>query len=121
MHSIQRCLLLLRGSELNLACGSRSTWCGAGERAAVPTTPDRRRSGLCSTVPAAHGSKRLSIAPSRCNTRREEDMVNPIRRKLLKTGAAAAAMAATPKLLAQQGGSEGGGRFYEKGNVRIRY
>jgi len=48
-------------------------------------------------------------------------MVNPIRRKLLKTGAAAAAMAATPKLLAQQGGSEGGGRFYEKGNVRIRY
>jgi pimeloyl-ACP methyl ester carboxylesterase len=48
-------------------------------------------------------------------------MVNPIRRKLLKTGAVAAAMAATPKLLAQQGGSEGGGRFYEKGNVHIRY
>ena len=48
-------------------------------------------------------------------------MVNPIRRKLLKTGAAAAAMAAAPTVLAQQSGSEGGGRFYQKGNVRIRY
>ena len=48
-------------------------------------------------------------------------MVNPIRRKLLKTGAAAAAVAATPSVLAQQNGSEGGGRFYQKGNVRIRY
>jgi len=48
-------------------------------------------------------------------------MVNPIRRKLLKTGAAAAAVAATPSVLAQQSGSEGGGRFYQKGNVRIRY
>jgi pimeloyl-ACP methyl ester carboxylesterase len=48
-------------------------------------------------------------------------MVNSIRRKLLKTGAAAAAVAATPSVLAQQGASEGGGRFYQKGNVRIRY
>jgi len=48
-------------------------------------------------------------------------MVNPIRRKLLKTGAAAAAVAATPSVLAQQSGSEGGGRFYQKGNVRIRF
>ena len=48
-------------------------------------------------------------------------MVNPIRRKLLKTGAAAAAVAATPSLLAQQSGSEGGGRFYQRGNVRIRF
>jgi pimeloyl-ACP methyl ester carboxylesterase len=47
-------------------------------------------------------------------------MVDPIRRKLLKTGAAAAAMAATSSVLAQQGPS-GGGRFYQKGNVRIRY
>ena len=45
-------------------------------------------------------------------------MVDSIRRKLLKTGAAAAAMAAAPSLLAQQSGS---GRFYERGNVRIRY
>jgi pimeloyl-ACP methyl ester carboxylesterase len=47
-------------------------------------------------------------------------MVNRIRRKLLKAGAAAAAMAATPSVLAQQSGN-GGGRFYQKGNVRIRY
>ena len=47
-------------------------------------------------------------------------MVNSIRRKLLKTGAAAAAVAAAPSVLAQQNGSEGG-RFYQKGNVRIRY
>src|SRR5262245_10876835 len=47
-------------------------------------------------------------------------MVDSIRRKLLKAGAAAAAMTATPPLLAQ-GGNREGGRFYEKGNVRIRY
>ena len=49
-------------------------------------------------------------------------MVDPIRRNLLKTGAAAAAaMAATPSVLAQQAGSGESGRFYQKGNVRIRY
>ena len=48
--------------------------------------------------------------------------MDPIRRKLLKTGAAAAAMAATPgALFARQGGNDDGGRFYERGNVRIRY
>jgi hypothetical protein len=48
-------------------------------------------------------------------------MVDSVRRKLLKTGAAAAAMAASPSLLARQSGTGDGGRFYEKGNVRIRY
>jgi pimeloyl-ACP methyl ester carboxylesterase len=48
-------------------------------------------------------------------------MVDPLRRKLLKTGAAAAAMAATPSVFAQQGGNGGGGLFYQKGNVRIHY
>ena len=48
-------------------------------------------------------------------------MVNLIRRKLLKTGVAAAAIAATPKVLAQQSGSAESGRFYQRGNVRIRY
>jgi len=48
-------------------------------------------------------------------------VVDSIRRKLLKAGAAAAAMTATPSLLAQQSGSRDNGRFYEKGNVRIRY
>src|SRR5438093_1380643 len=48
-------------------------------------------------------------------------MVDPIRRKLLKTGAAAAAMAATPSVFAQQGGNGESGRFYQRGNVRIRY
>jgi pimeloyl-ACP methyl ester carboxylesterase len=48
-------------------------------------------------------------------------MVDPIRRRLLRAGAAAAAMAAAPaSLLAQRGNGEGG-RFYQKGNVRIRY
>jgi pimeloyl-ACP methyl ester carboxylesterase len=48
-------------------------------------------------------------------------MVDPIRRKLLKTGAAVAAMAATPSVFAQQTGNGESGRFYQQGNVRIRY
>ena len=50
-------------------------------------------------------------------------MVDSTRRKLLKTGAAAAAaaMAAPRSVLAQQAGNEEGGRFYQRGNVRIRY
>lgn len=48
-------------------------------------------------------------------------MVDPIRRRLLKTGAAAAAVAAAPNVLAQQGSDSGSARFYQKGNVRIRY
>jgi pimeloyl-ACP methyl ester carboxylesterase len=47
--------------------------------------------------------------------------MDPIRRKLLKTGAAAAAMAAAPQVLAQQGAQGDAARFYEKGPVRIRY
>ena len=42
-------------------------------------------------------------------------------RKLLRTGAAAAALAATPSSLRGQRGDDDGGRFYERGNVRIRY
>ena len=57
-----------------------------------------------------------SRAPIRPRGRREWIR---IRRKLLKTGAAAAAIAATPSLFAQQNGE--GGRFYQRGNVRIRY
>jgi pimeloyl-ACP methyl ester carboxylesterase len=48
-------------------------------------------------------------------------MVDRIRRKLLRTGAAAAAMAVTPPAFAQQRGNGDGGRFYQRGNVRIRY
>jgi pimeloyl-ACP methyl ester carboxylesterase len=47
--------------------------------------------------------------------------MDPIRRKILKTGAAATAIAAAPKMFAQQTGQEGAARFYEKGPVRIRY
>src|SRR5438876_7122252 len=48
--------------------------------------------------------------------------MDPIRRKILTTGAGAAAIAATaPQVFAQQGGQGGAGRFYEKGPVRIRY
>jgi pimeloyl-ACP methyl ester carboxylesterase len=48
-------------------------------------------------------------------------MVDSTRREFLKTGAAAAAIAATPSVLARQGGNEAGGRFYQRGNVRIHY
>jgi len=48
--------------------------------------------------------------------------MDPIRRKLLKTGAAATAMAAVPRVFAQQTGREGAAMsFYEKGPVRIHY
>jgi pimeloyl-ACP methyl ester carboxylesterase len=48
--------------------------------------------------------------------------MDPIRRKILKTGAGMAAMAAAaPQGLAQQAGQKGTARFYEKGSVRIRY
>jgi pimeloyl-ACP methyl ester carboxylesterase len=47
--------------------------------------------------------------------------MDPIRRKILKTGAGAAAMAAAPPIFAQQSGQEGAARIYEKGPVRIRY
>jgi pimeloyl-ACP methyl ester carboxylesterase len=49
-------------------------------------------------------------------------MMDPIRRKILKTGAAATAMAAVPRVFAQQAGQEGVAMaFYEKGPVRIHY
>jgi pimeloyl-ACP methyl ester carboxylesterase len=47
--------------------------------------------------------------------------MDPIRRKILKTGAAATAMAAAQGVLAQTGQSEAGMSFYTKGPVRIRY
>ena len=46
--------------------------------------------------------------------------MDPVRRKILKTGAGAAAIAATPRVFAQQS-APGAGRFYEKGSVRIHY
>ena len=47
--------------------------------------------------------------------------MDPIRRNILATGAAAAATAAAPQVFAQQGDRAGPFKFYEKGNVRIRY
>jgi len=48
--------------------------------------------------------------------------MDPIRRKLLKTGAAATAMAAAPRVFGQQTGKGGTAMsFYEKGRVRIHY
>src|SRR5215467_12448925 len=44
--------------------------------------------------------------------------MDPIRRKLLKTGAAVTAMAAAPSVFGQ---SAQGGTFYEKGDVRIHF
>ena len=49
-------------------------------------------------------------------------MMDPIRRKMLKTGAAATVMAAAPRMLAQQAEQRGASAsFYEKGPVRIHY
>jgi pimeloyl-ACP methyl ester carboxylesterase len=49
--------------------------------------------------------------------------MDPIRRNILTTGAAVAATAAAPRVFAQaQAQGQGGAfKFYEKGNVRIRY
>ena len=48
--------------------------------------------------------------------------MDPIRRKILVTGAAATAMSAVPGLFAQQTSQAGPViSFYEKGPVRIRY
>src|ERR1700736_590268 len=47
--------------------------------------------------------------------------MDPIRRNILATGAAAAATAAAPHVFAQQADQGGAFKFYEKGNVRIRY
>jgi pimeloyl-ACP methyl ester carboxylesterase len=47
--------------------------------------------------------------------------MDPIRRNILATGAAAAATAAAPRVFAQQASQSGTFKFYEKGNVRIRY
>jgi pimeloyl-ACP methyl ester carboxylesterase len=47
--------------------------------------------------------------------------MDPIRRKILTTGAGAAAMAAAQQIFAQQSGQGGAARFYEKGPVRIHY
>ena len=48
--------------------------------------------------------------------------MDPIRRKILVTGAAATAMAAAPRVFAEQTGKGGAaGSFYEKGRVRIHY
>jgi pimeloyl-ACP methyl ester carboxylesterase len=46
--------------------------------------------------------------------------MDPIRRKMLASGVAATAMAAAPQVFAQQAAPTGG-KFYERGPVRIRY
>jgi pimeloyl-ACP methyl ester carboxylesterase len=49
-------------------------------------------------------------------------MVDPVRRKILKTGAAATVAAATPRVLAQQTGSaEAASSFFQRGPVRIHF
>src|SRR5436190_20488074 len=49
-------------------------------------------------------------------------MTDPIRRKILKTGAEATVVAAAPRVFAQQRGQRGTAMsFYEKGKVRIHY
>jgi pimeloyl-ACP methyl ester carboxylesterase len=47
--------------------------------------------------------------------------MDPIRRRVLTTGAGAAAMAAAQQVFARQSAQGGAARFYEKGPVRIHY
>jgi pimeloyl-ACP methyl ester carboxylesterase len=47
--------------------------------------------------------------------------MDPVRRKLLKTGAAVTAMATAPGVFARQTGKGGAMPFYERGPVRIHY
>src|SRR5579864_9392758 len=49
--------------------------------------------------------------------------MDPVRRKIIKTGAAMTAMAAAPGVFGQQAkkGGGGNGKFYEKGPVKIYY
>jgi pimeloyl-ACP methyl ester carboxylesterase len=47
--------------------------------------------------------------------------MDPNRRNMLATGVAATALAAAPRVFAQQAAPAGAFKFYEKGNVRIRY
>ena len=47
--------------------------------------------------------------------------MDPLRRKILKTGAAATAIAAAQSVLAQTGQGGAAGKFYQKGPVRIHY
>jgi pimeloyl-ACP methyl ester carboxylesterase len=49
-------------------------------------------------------------------------MVDPVRRRILKTGAAATVAAATPRVLAQQAGSaDAASSFFQRGPVRIHF
>jgi pimeloyl-ACP methyl ester carboxylesterase len=48
-------------------------------------------------------------------------MIDQVRRNILATGVAATAVTAAAGVFAQQSGQGGTARFYEKGNVRIRY
>ena len=48
-------------------------------------------------------------------------MMDPIRRKMLATGAAATVAAAAPQVFAQQTAPGGAAKFYERGPVRIHY
>jgi pimeloyl-ACP methyl ester carboxylesterase len=47
--------------------------------------------------------------------------MDPIRRRILKTGVAATAMAAAPRVFGQQLNTAGAGKFFDKGSVRIYY
>ncbi len=47
--------------------------------------------------------------------------MDPVRRNILATGVVAAATAAAPRVFAAEGQQSGAFKFYERGNVRIRY
>src|SRR5215467_5483714 len=64
----------------------------------------------------------MSPQRQRSANAKEISIMDPIRRKILKTGAAMTAMAAAPSVLGQQTGKGGTPMsFYEKGPVRIHY
>src|SRR5262244_332238 len=75
---------------------------------------DRRRRVHARSAPKVNRFRRTAA--------RRKPIMDPIRRKILKTGAAVSAMAAAPRVFAEQTGQGGTAMsFYEKGPVRIHY
>src|SRR5438270_5869034 len=65
----------------------------------------------------------MECTSPRVSTRekRRRSPMDPMRRKILKSGAAATAVAATSRVIAQAGQGGSDGTIYAKGPVRIRY
>src|SRR4026209_1988135 len=89
----------------------------------LPSRPQSSRLPLVRRTSCGWGTRfTTGESDGRGLERQEDAMMDPIRRKILKTGAAATVMAAAPRAIAQQTGQGGTAMsFYERGPVRIHY